>query len=223
MLTDAIVQVSKKTDAGIFIKPKMVSVLHDKKNEAYFHIGKSIGEGSFATCYEVTLASTGQSICCKALWKAKFQGDDKKQRVNAEVAILRSLKHPNIVKHYSSMEDRDFVYHFMEICRHGSLQDLISRRKKLTEPEVRFYMLQILKAVAHLKKNQIIHRDLKLANIFIAEDMTLKIGDFGLAGKPDSRDDRTIWCGTLNYIAPEVLDQEVHSYEVDMWALGIIM
>lgn len=83
----------------------------------------------------------------------------------------------------------------------------------------------MINALKYLHANKIIHRDLKLGNIFIGHNMTLKIGDFGLATKIeyDGERKKTI-CGTPNYIAPEILDgKDGHSYEVDIWSLGVII
>ncbi|KAJ9068428.1 Serine/threonine-protein kinase plk1 [Entomophthora muscae] len=205
-------------------RPDVKPELHDLKRNVKYYIGKCIGEGGFAKCYEARIASTGQVICCKTLWKAKLQRTSDKIRARTEVNIHRKMNHPNVVKFHSAMEDESYVYMFMEICRCGTLKDLLYRRKTLTEPEVRFYLLQLLSALEYFMENRVIHRDLKLANVFVTEDMTLRIGDFGLAGKlEEGQDRRTTRCGTPNYTAPEVLDQDGHSYEVDMWALGIIM
>jgi len=76
-----------------------------------------------------------------------------------------------------------------------------------------------------LQSNRVIHRDLKLGNLFLSEKMELKLGDFGLATKLefDGEKKRTI-CGTPNYIAPEILDGKIgHSYEVDTWSLGVVI
>ena len=105
------------------------------------------------------------------------------------------------------------------------MNELLKRRKRLHELEVRYYIHQIISALEYLHKNRIIHRDLKLGNLFINEKMEIKLGDFGLATKLDFDGERkrTI-CGTPNYIAPEVLDgKEGHSYEVDIWSLGVII
>lgn len=85
-------------------------------------------------------------------------------------------------------------------------------------------MLQILSAVQHIHSNRIIHRDLKMGNIFINKNMQLKIGDFGLATKLEFPEEkkRTV-CGTPNYIAPEIIQGTAgHSYEVDIWSCGVI-
>lgn len=140
------------------------------------------------------------------------------------MAIHRKMKHAAVVRFYSAFEDDDYLYLFMEMCRRGTLKDLILRRKTLTEPEVRYYALQLLSAIEYFMQSSVIHRDLKLANVFIMDDMTLRIGDFGLAGRLEPGQDRKkTRCGTPNYTAPEVLDKDGHSYEVDMWALGVIM
>ena len=105
------------------------------------------------------------------------------------------------------------------------MMELMKARRTLTEAEVRYYMVQILDAVEYLHERQIIHRDLKLGNLFLDKDMHIKVGDFGLACQLGHHDERkkTI-CGTPNYIAPEVLQggDVGHSYEVDIWSIGCI-
>ena len=101
---------------------------------------------------------------------------------------------------------------------------MLKKRKKLTPKEVKYFMLQILSAVQHIHSNRIIHRDLKMGNIFINKNMQLKIGDFGLATKLEFPEEkkRTV-CGTPNYIAPEIIQGTAgHSYEVDIWSCGVI-
>ena len=108
------------------------------------------------------------------------------------------------------------------MCR--SLQDLLWKRKTITEPETRYFFHQILLGCLYLHENKIIHRDLKLLNVFLNDNMEVKIGDLGVATKVDNDGDlnRTC-CGTPNYIAPEVLGQMGHTYEVDVWSLGCIL
>ena len=85
--------------------------------------------------------------------------------------------------------------------------------------------MQIIAALKYLHTHRIIHRDLKLGNLFLSGKMEIKIGDFGLATKLefDGERKRTI-CGTPNYIAPEILEaKQGHSYEVDIWSLGVVL
>ena len=111
----------------------------------------------------------------------------------------------------------------MELCPNQTLNELLRRRKRLTEIEAQCYLFQLASALDYLHKNKIIHRDLKLSNLFLSDRMEIKVGDLGLAAKLSSNYERrkTI-CGTPNYIAPEILDGAGHSYEVDLWSYGVI-
>ncbi len=102
--------------------------------------------------------------------------------------------------------------------------EMHKRRKQLNEAEVRYYVRQIGEACKYLHENKIVHRDLKLGNLFLNDNMELKVGDFGLATKIVSAGERKLTlCGTPNYIAPEVLCKKGHSFEVDVWSLGCIV
>lgn len=103
--------------------------------------------------------------------------------------------------------------------------ELLYRRKKITEPEARYYIKQLINALQHLHSHLIIHRDLKLGNIFLSHDMKLKVGDFGLAAKLASPNEKRMTvCGTPNYIAPEQLEgKKGHSFPVDIWSTGVIL
>lgn len=111
--------------------------------------------------------------------------------------------------------------------RNQSLSDLLRRRKRISEGEVRFYIRQLVDGIEYLHSNLVIHRDLKLGNLFLTSDMEIKIGDFGLATRLDNLYDRKrTMCGTPNYIAPEILNGmkgDGHSFEVDIWSMGVVM
>lgn len=85
-------------------------------------------------------------------------------------------------------------------------------------------MLQLISGVDYMHGNRVIHRDLKLGNIFLNDNMEIKIGDFGLAAKLEfSQEKKRTMCGTPNYIAPQIVEGSVgHSYEVDIWSMGVI-
>ena len=122
-------------------------------------------------------------------------------------------------------EDSECVYILLELCSNQSMNELLKRRKRLHELEVKCYTGQIINSLKYLHHHRIIHRDLKLGNLFLNDKMVLKLGDFGLATKLDfdGEKKRTI-CGTPNSIAPEVLEGRAgHSYEVDIWSLGVII
>lgn len=140
-----------------------------------------------------------------------------------EIDIHRSIAHEHIVRFYHFFEDVNFIYIILELCNKKSMMELHKRRKTLTEPEIRYFVRQIGQACLYLHNNKIIHRDLKLGNIFINDDMKIKLGDFGLATRMDEADRKYTLCGTPNYLAPEILLKTGHSYQVDVWSLGCIV
>ena len=156
--------------------------------------------------------------------KASLTKQRAKQKLMSEIKIHRALSHAGVVKLLRYFEDRKNVYILLELCHNGSMNDMLKRRKRFTDVEVRYFGTQIIQALKYMREEHVIHRDLKLGNLFIDQDMRLKLGDFGLATKVtyDGEKKRTI-CGTPNYIAPEVLSSRIgHSYEVDVWSLGVI-
>ncbi|EER31616.1 cell cycle serine/threonine-protein kinase CDC5/MSD2 [Candida tropicalis MYA-3404] len=195
------------------------------RNGRDYRRGTFLGEGGFARCFQMKDAA-GQIYAAKTVAKASIKNEKTKTKLLSEIKIHKSLKHPNIVNFVDCFEDDVNVYILLEICPNQSLMELLKTRKRVSEPEVRFFMVQIIGAIKYLHSRRVIHRDLKLGNIFFDPDMNLKIGDFGLASVLPSNDSRkyTI-CGTPNYIAPEVLGgkQTGHSFEVDIWAIGIMM
>ena len=120
----------------------------------------------------------------------------------------------------------------LELCANGSVADMVRKRRCLSLPEVRRFTIQLCGAIKYMHARNVIHRDLKMGNIFIDRDMNLKIGDFGLAAVLVSESDikgfsnrRTTLCGTPNYIAPEILakSKKGHDHKVDIWAVGVIV
>ncbi|CAG8621478.1 9145_t:CDS:2 [Diversispora eburnea] len=156
-----------------------------------------LGEGGFGICLKVEDLD-GQIFALKAIKKDTL-GQNQDEILN-EMAIHGKLNHPNIVNLYDAFDDNNYVYFKMELCPNQSLFEMVTTRRELTEIEVRFYMLQLLNAVEYMHNKNIMHRDLKLDNIFLSEDLDLKVGDF------------------------EVLNTDIgHSFEADIWAIGVIM
>ena len=187
--------------------------------------GPFLGRGGFAKCYKFQNLATKKITAAKIIAKSSLVKTREKQKLINEIKIHKALHHNNIVNFEHYFEDKENVFLLLELCSNKSLNELLKRRKILTELEVQVYVLQIIKALKYLHSHRIIHRDLKLSNLFLSENMELKVGDFGLATKLDFEGEkkRTV-CGTPNYIAPEILDGKFgYSYEVDIWSLGVII
>lgn len=222
--------VPKPANPSAHVDPKSAplkeipDILVDSRTMKRYTRGRFLGKGGFAKCYEITDAETKQTFAGKVVPKSMILKPHQREKMSSEIAIHKSLNHPNVVGFHGFFEDEDFVFVVLEICRRRSLLELHKRRKAVTEPEARYYMMQLLKGCQYLHNNRVIHRDLKLGNIFLNDDMEVKIGDFGLATRIEFDGERKkTLCGTPNYIAPEVLCKKGHSFEVDVWSLGCIL
>ena len=176
--------------------------------------GRFLGKGGFAKCYEFICQDNNKIFAAKMLPLSDIKTERQKQKLLTEIKIHKSLHHQQI----GAFE------HYFKDNINQTLNELFERRKKLSEVEVQCYIVQLIRALQYLHSHRVIHRDLKLGNLFLNDKMELKVGDFGLATKLDFEGERkkTV-CGTLNYIAPEVLYGAGHSYEVDIWAIGVII
>eukprot|EP00092_Neocalanus_flemingeri_P004714 GFUD01005079.1.p1 GENE.GFUD01005079.1~~GFUD01005079.1.p1 ORF type:complete len:583 (+),score=174.31 GFUD01005079.1:133-1881(+) len=206
-------------------KPKEIpEIIVDPNSKRRYERGRFLGKGGFAKCYELKDLATGEVTAGKIVPKSLLTKSHQKEKMSQEIRLHKFVSHNNLVKLYSYFEDPNFVYIVLELCRKRSLMELHKRRKAITEPESRYFIHQILLGCLYLHENKIIHRDLKLGNVFLNDNMEIKIGDFGLATKVDYDGERKkTLCGTPNYIAPEVLNKKGHSYEVDVWSLGCIL
>ncbi|CAD8169533.1 unnamed protein product [Paramecium pentaurelia] len=187
--------------------------------------GKVLGKGGFAKCYEVTCIESKKVLAAKIIAKSTLKKGRTKAKLITEIKLHKSLHHQNIVQFEDVFEDNDNVYILLELCQNQTLNELLKRRRRITQIEVQCYLKQLIGALKYIHSHRVLHRDLKLGNLFINDKMELKLGDFGLATKLDYDGQRRITiCGTPNYIAPEILDDRMgHSYQADIWSVGVII
>nr|CCC49304.1 polo-like protein kinase, fragment [Trypanosoma vivax Y486] len=190
----------------------------------YFRCGKMLGRGGFAKCYEVH--QDGMEYALKVVDRTLLLKNKTLQKLHSEISIHKRMKHNHIVEFIRTFQDDWNVYILLEKCSNQTLMEISKRRPRFTVPETQYITLQALSAIQYMHEQCVIHRDLKLGNIMMDANMCVKIGDFGLAAelRYDGERKRTI-CGTPNYIAPEIIEgaREGHSYEVDVWSLGVVL
>lgn len=205
-------------------KEHIPDMIVDPSSRKRYLKGRFLGKGGFAKCYELQDIDTKEIFAGKIVSKSLLVKQHQKDKMTQEISIHREVSYKHVVKFHSFFEDADNVYILLELCRRRSLMELHKRRKAVTEPEARYFVRQVVLACQYLHGHNIIHRDLKLGNLFINDDMDIKVGDFGLATRVDYNGERKrTLCGTPNYIAPEVLGKKGHSFEVDVWSLGCIL
>ncbi|WPK26557.1 hypothetical protein PUMCH_003915 [Australozyma saopauloensis] len=222
-------------------EPNKDAVLKDEGIYKDFIVkNETIGQGAFATVKKAIERSTGDSYAVKIINRRRAihaGGKGAMAGVNRELQILRKLDHPNIVRLKSFYEDVENYYLVMELVPGGDLMDFVAANGAIGEDATQVITKQILDGIAYVHKLGISHRDLKPDNILIKQDdpIIVKITDFGLAKISDNATFMKTFCGTLAYVAPEIITgkQELtqqpvdpannYSNLVDIWSLGCLV
>lgn len=142
--------------------------------------------------------------------------------VKREIKFHRSLDHPNIIKLYDYFKSGNKVYLLMEYAKNGNLFHYIRKRKRVSEAEAAKIWIQTCRGIEYMHTNGLIHRDIKPENMLLDENKNIKICDFGWS-IDNSTDMRQTFCGTYEYMAPEILGGGGYDYRVDIWGLGILL
>uniref|UniRef100_A0AAY4C8F8 Protein kinase domain-containing protein n=1 Tax=Denticeps clupeoides TaxID=299321 RepID=A0AAY4C8F8_9TELE len=180
----------------------------------------SAHRGSFSEVYLVREKKSGNFYALKCVKKKLLQHSN----LQNEIAVLKRIKHSNVVGLEDFYETRTHYYLVMELVSGGELFDRILDRGVYTEKDASKVIKQVLEAVSYLHQNSIVHRDLKPENLLYYnqdENAKIMISDFGLSKQSDHGVMSTA-CGTPGYVAPEVLSQKPYSKAVDCWSIGVI-
>ncbi|KAM9399713.1 serine/threonine-protein kinase DCLK2 isoform 6-T6 [Salvelinus alpinus] len=187
-----------------------------------YKVGKVIGDGNFAVVKDCVERSTGKEYALKIIDKAKCSG--KEHLIENEVAVLRRVKHPNIIQLIDEVDTPTELYLVMELVKGGDLFDAITSSTKYTERDASVMVFNLAGALKYLHSMNIVHRDIKPENLLVCEYLdgtkSLKLGDFGLATVVEGPL-HTV-CGTPTYVAPEIIAEAGYGLKVDIWATGVI-
>ena len=212
--------------SGIFTDNYKYDKKYDIQNFSKIYDGfipVELGIGSFGRVYLVTHNITKKKYALKVMNKHKLiQTYGNCDLIHNEIDIHSKLNHPNIIRLYNVLETEEEINILLEYAENGSLYSLIQKENGLSENRAYKYFIQIVNAVYFLHQNNIIHRDIKPENILIGENDTLKLCDFGWA-KELTVNNRSTFCGTVEYMAPEIVGSEKYDYSVDVWSLGILL
>jgi len=200
---------------------KMAGKLEDK-----YEIIKEIGSGGFSRCLLVKNKNTGLQFACKELPKKNLSDYEGLMR---EVNLMIQLDHPNIIKLYEVYENEKNIYLIMELCTGGELFDRITLNTEngiqFTEKQAASLFKQMMSAINYCHKNGIVHRDLKPENLLYLnedENSPIKVIDFGMSKRFDSKSLMSEKVGTAYYISPEIL-QGKYDEKCDIWSAGVIL
>ncbi|KJZ77023.1 hypothetical protein HIM_03344 [Hirsutella minnesotensis 3608] len=202
--------------------------------------GALIGQGSFGSVYLALHAVTGELLAVKQVESpapgANSQSDTRKKSMidalKREISLLRELRHPNIVQYLGCSSSSDQLNIFLEYVPGGSVQTMLNSYGALPEPLVRSFVRQILTGLSYLHNRDIIHRDIKGANILVDNKGTIKISDFGISKKLEASNilsgannnkHRPSLQGSVFWMAPEVVKQTSYTRKADIWSLGCLV
>jgi len=184
---------------------------------------KCLGAGAFGDVYLATNKIDNKLYAIKVMEKQKIiESGATLDIIHREISIHRKINHFNIVKVYSHFENDEFFYLIMEYVNGGSLFGIIKKNKGIEEKRAFKYFIQACSAVYFLHTNNLIHRDLKPENILIDDKDVVKLCDFGWC-VDISTGNRVTFCGTYEYMAPEIVKELPYNFEIDIWSLGILL
>ncbi|XP_069685910.1 atypical protein kinase C-like [Periplaneta americana] len=190
-----------------------------------FEIIRVIGRGSYAKVLLVELKQTKRLYAMKVIKKALVNDDEDIDWVQTEKHIFETVSnHPFLVGLHSCFQTPSRLLFIVEFVRGGDLMFHMQKHRRLSENHARFYAAEISIALNFLHDKGVIYRDLKLDNVLLDHEGHIKLTDYGMCKegiKPG--DTTTTFCGTPNYIAPEILRGDEYSFSVDWWALGVLL
>ncbi|XP_032082366.1 ribosomal protein S6 kinase alpha-3 isoform X1 [Thamnophis elegans] len=199
---------------------------HEKADASHFELLKVLGQGSFGKVFlvkKISGSDAKQLYAMKVLKKATLKVRDR-VRTKMERDILVEVNHPFIVKLHYAFQTEGKLYLILDFLRGGDLFTRLSKEVMFTEDDVKFYLAELALALDHLHSLGIIYRDLKPENILLDEEGHIKLTDFGLSKESIDHEKKAYsFCGTVEYMAPEVVNRRGHTQSADWWSFGVLM
>ena len=205
------------------------SLEYEKENPiGDYLLNKEIGSGGFAKVYEAIHIPTGEKVAVKIMKKEQiFSEPININRIQREIAILKIVRHNNIIKLYELMETPEKIYIVMEYCNGGELFDYIVSKQHLTEKQACRFFQEIINCLEYLHSINIVHRDIKPENLLlykINNKINLKLIDFGISNCYSLDKLLNTPCGTASYAPPEMhKGEEYYGLLSDIWSAGVVL
>ncbi|KAJ9107586.1 hypothetical protein QFC21_001045 [Naganishia friedmannii] len=205
---------------GSRISRQVIEVVVNGKRKANYQIGNCIGKGQFGMVFRALDLSSGQFVAIKRI-DIKGTSNEEVVQIMREVDLLQRLKHPGIVRYLGMAKSEEYLDIVLEFIEGGSLAHSVKSFGELNEDLVAGYVAKILEGLNYLHSQDVVHCDLKAANILTTKTGNIKLSDFGvslnLRAVGQSKDDVV---GSPNWMAPEVIELKGITTAADIWSLG---
>ena len=194
---------------------------------ADFELVSELGRGTYGVVHKVRSKKDGKIYCLKKV-KCGHLSAQRQREVLMEVLMLRRLNHKHVIGYYTSFVEKKSLYIVMEFASNGDLQRVLDehKRSKTFVPEKTLWRIlyELAQALQHLHGKRIIHRDIKIVNVLLDGNSSVKLGDLGVSRALDGDEELAqSRVGTPLYLAPELIKRQPYDYKADIWALGVLM
>lgn len=207
-------------------KPKS-STLYSKESKDVdlndFALLKVLGRGAFGKVMLVKKKDTQELFALKSMKKAELVEKDQLEHTKTEKMILEHVNHPFLARLDYCFQTKEKIFFVMQFMKGGELFQHLRKEKRFSEERAKFYGAQIALGLGHLHSQNIIYRDMKPENVLMDEFGYVCLTDFGMAKVLKQNMMANSFCGTPEYLAPEIITGEGHGKQVDWWGLGILM
>lgn len=182
-----------------------------------------IGYGALSQVRKVLHKATGKFFALKEMNLLDIHPNDI-LNINREVKNHMKLNHPNVIHlfdHFTSQNKH--LYLLLEYAENNNLFHFIHKHKQLDERTVHKFFFQTLQAIEYIHQRNIMHRDLKPENLLLDKNINIKLCDFGWCAEYSDFEKRQTFCGTSEYMAPEIFGNKKQDFKIDIWSLGILL
>lgn len=208
---------------GPFVQMRSGSQPVERVGPSSFELVRLLGRGAFGEVFQVKHKRTEEVYAMKVLQKSKIIGKNLQRYAMTERNILAYVRHPYIVSLHYAFQTASHLVLVLQFCPNGNLQHLIGREKRLQAPIAQLYTAEILLALCHLHERKTVFRDLKPDNVVIDEVGHAMLTDFGLSKEGVGAHGTRSFCGSVAFLAPEILLRREHGHTVDVYNLGVLL
>ena len=209
---------------SLILSPTVNAGLEPEGKITDFEKDKEIGKGGFGLVWKVIHKKTQKVYCIKVIKKAGIIQQKLEAQMNREIEIMYILNHPHCLRLKNHFEDDQNFYLVMPLAHKGQLYRVLRKFRKFDERTAAQILRETISALQYLHSFNppIIHRDIKPENLLLNNGGRILLADFGWSNFSDG-DVRKTFCGTPEYIAPEMLLKKGHDTRVDIWSVGVLM